>query len=323
MRGLHVRALHNTWGVALGFEVSLSPNRDAVQVGPGIAYDYTGREIVLSRTLVVELPLAPTGSTAAAWWFDLIIRYNTMEGFVSQRQSAGGCLEDGRHVLEERPAWRWSFAGEAANPSTVPGELGRDVRLGEDVPLARFRIMATGQISEPDLSVRRNAQPMVRPHIASALVPQGSLPIEGSLWSWSAYIDTSSGGFTTATPSYFVRLADHPLLSPTSGFVQRIPGLPQQRLQQASGPFIALRAPTRSGFTVEVRSAMSNVDGFQALSAATALQKGLTLPVALHWVGMEPVGGCPPPPRSLLMYWFGAIFPQHIVPHFAISRMHG
>ena len=37
MRELHVRTVHNTWGVALGFEIDVSKDRDAVLIGPGIA----------------------------------------------------------------------------------------------------------------------------------------------------------------------------------------------------------------------------------------------------------------------------------------------
>src|SRR5262245_25900013 len=56
LRWMHNTALHNAWGVALGYEFTLSgvgPNTwdsgETLTAHPGIAYDYFGRELILAQ----------------------------------------------------------------------------------------------------------------------------------------------------------------------------------------------------------------------------------------------------------------------------------
>ena len=204
---------------------------------------------------------------------------------------------------EEHPVWRWYYAGEAANPFAPPVEVADTIRLGEEIPLARFRLLANGPVSEPDLTLRRNAQGLVRPHIASGRLEQGSMGISGSFWRWTATIDTA-GGFNTATPSYFVCLADHPL-SPTAGFGALLNADQRQSLlQRALGPFVSVQNPTWTSLTLDVRMALPNMPEFQQAPSATMRSIGLTLPVAVNWLGLEPVGGCPPTPLPLALYLY-------------------
>lgn len=109
MRGLHVRALHNTWGVALGLAVTVQ-NNNVVKVSPGIAYDCRGRELFSARDLLIGPPPRPLGSQVNAWLFDLVIRYDES----GERGRADSVLcTDGVNPGEERPLWRWRFAGDA------------------------------------------------------------------------------------------------------------------------------------------------------------------------------------------------------------------
>jgi hypothetical protein len=55
-RALHVRAVHDTWGVALGFALEPEDSERAVAVGPGFGYDCRGREIASAERLLVPLP---------------------------------------------------------------------------------------------------------------------------------------------------------------------------------------------------------------------------------------------------------------------------
>jgi hypothetical protein len=57
---LHVRALHRTWGVALGYAVAASADGRAVLIGPGLAYDPCGTPLVLARPERVPLPAGVT-----------------------------------------------------------------------------------------------------------------------------------------------------------------------------------------------------------------------------------------------------------------------
>ena len=64
-RAEHVRFVHDTWGVALGYAVGVVGR--TVVVGPGVAYDCKGRPIVLSTTLLLTVPrdaIGPASSTS-------------------------------------------------------------------------------------------------------------------------------------------------------------------------------------------------------------------------------------------------------------------
>jgi hypothetical protein len=50
---LHVRAVHNTWGIAEGLEAKLVPDGTAVEVSPGVGYDTDGSPIELTTTVTV------------------------------------------------------------------------------------------------------------------------------------------------------------------------------------------------------------------------------------------------------------------------------
>jgi len=56
LHAIHVRAVHRTWGVALGFSVAASADHRAVLVGPGLAYDPCGRALVLAQPARAPLP---------------------------------------------------------------------------------------------------------------------------------------------------------------------------------------------------------------------------------------------------------------------------
>ena len=42
-QGLHVRGLHDTWGVATGLRLTFTPSRRSLVVGPGAAFIATDR----------------------------------------------------------------------------------------------------------------------------------------------------------------------------------------------------------------------------------------------------------------------------------------
>jgi hypothetical protein len=312
MRGMHIRALHNTWGVALGFEVRINDDGDALLVGPGIAYDCRGREVVSGRSLAIEPPAPPPGSPVDTWWYDLLIRHHDLQALLAGRNPAESCPGTGIRPTEERPAWRWSFAGRADEPapSTAPGPAA-DVRLGEEIPLARARVTAERRVAALDFSQRRNAQGLVRPHITGEQVLALARPLAASILCWTTQIDTTAGGFSQ-TPFYQVRLAEYPPLAQLLGQSDE-----PLWLRAVLGPFLSVHAPTRRGFTLEVRFAVSGDfghwpwphivgDGPEAMSTTAMVVVTPTLPLQVHWLGIEPVGGCPPLLRLMnLFHWSG------------------
>ncbi len=53
---VHLRLVHRTWGVALGFELEALGDEPAVAIGPGLGCDCRGSEIVSPSRVVVPLP---------------------------------------------------------------------------------------------------------------------------------------------------------------------------------------------------------------------------------------------------------------------------
>jgi hypothetical protein len=266
---LHVCSVHGTWGVALGFDVHRSADRKAVILGPGIAYDRHGRTIISRQ----KLPLrAPAFTSIVPMAVDLTIAYDMALG-----------------AAEEQPRWRWVTAGGAVGDGPP---LSPEIRLGIEVPVVRAHIDAGG-VSALDFSRRRQAHGLVRPHIFGGRLPQDSVEVSGSPWHWRVRIDTSGAGFSTPHPFYFASLDAHPLL-PGSGLIERLGTDPTPFLRHVRGPFLAVQQPRTRDFQLEVRLAVISPFLFRLLSGAADLRQPLRLPVAVHWVGLEPVGGCPP-----------------------------
>ena len=174
---LHVRGLHDTWGVATGLALALTSNRRAVRVTPGAAFDCRGRVLALDE--IVELPitiamvpglLAPT--------FDIVL---------------------GTHGVRWEPT-----GGQGSDPGYGPG-----VSFGVDVPLGRFVRSPWGTLSGPDVGHRRVAHPATTPRIGSGVTPAGSLTWSPGSWSVRTVIDVSPTGFTT-TPRYVGWLSHAP-----------------------------------------------------------------------------------------------------------------
>ncbi len=311
MRRFHVGSVHDVWGVALGFQVGLSSDERSAVVGPGLAYDRLGREILAPRGVVLDPP--SVGSSTAGWWIDLVVRRATLDELLAGRDPFGGCLgpPGSPSATEERPVWRWALSGPVSTDQDASAPpFGPAVRLGVDVPLARFLLRTDGTLGAPDLSVRRNAQGIVRPHIAGGRVPQGALVLSGSPFAWSVSISTASGGFT-GSPAYLVSLADHPF-GESSGFALLAGNGSWSQMSHdiqrgLGGPFVSVRDPWSGGFRLEVRSAIPPQGGgpvlvghvpaglgVLALAMAARFEFSWRLPVPVDWVGVEWVGGCQP-----------------------------
>lgn len=318
MRELHVRGVHKTWGIALGFEVRLDVGQRVVQVGSGLAYDVQGREIVSARSVFLRMPdlplnLPPAQAADPQWCFDLLIRHQSLTELIGDRDLTSSCLSP-TNPLEDQPIWRWSFAGEAVSNQSPPS-LADDVRKGEEIPLARVQVSSKG-VSGPDLFLRRQTQGLVRPYIASGSVAQGSMAIQGALLNWTVTVYTS--GFTGSQGAsngvfYFANLMDHPL-SPTSGFTKSLKAALSDAeftdLQKTClGPFVSIEAPNAYAFTLRVRMARATTpENLQNQTKLLLPPSGGMLPVPVNWMGVELVEGCPPPPLSFELFPFFTSF---------------
>ena len=298
LHGMHLRGLHDTWGVALGFELSVNTDRDMVLIGPGVAYDCHGRAIISSRVVQAEMPPLPksaSGNRDQSWVLDLVIAYGDDPPPLAQFS----CPGDGPSPTEEIPAWRWVFAGTVAEATP---ELAEEVRLGEEVPLARFVIRKESGFSDPDFSHRRSAQGLVRPHVGGGQ-HKGSFQFSQSQLAFTIPVDTSAAGFTTI-PHYFATLEAHPFLR---GIDENDPEQ-VQILRYIQGPFLSIRNPLTTSFDLDVRFAFTpgtDVEikrlqgalpsGNAFLSLASSESAPAPVPVTVNWHGVEDVGGCMQP----------------------------
>jgi hypothetical protein len=220
MRALHIRAVHRTWGVVLGFAVGLEGSPPGLRLEPGFAYDCHGREIPSTRVLRLLLPQPADPNTAA--WFDLLLRYS------------------GRR----RPAFRWSHAGPDTPSSSEP-PLAPDVRLGEEIPLCRVRV-ESGSAPGLSLSRRRTARALGRLLIAGGRVSASRLPEKARRDAAVLTVNTSSGRFFE-TPLYFAALVAEAAAQAAS--------LDQAFAQAGKlpGPLLSVRNPRRAEFVLEIR----------------------------------------------------------------------
>lgn len=281
LRGLHVVGLHDTWGIALGYAVQPGPaESNTVLVGPGLAYDCRGREIVLTQTRAVAGPHVGTQVPQGAVYV-LVIAYGADLGQRQAGQEWVPC-DDGA-AGREQPAFAWRRANT--------------VRLGLEVPLLAVQIAGGAIVAGSlDQSVRRHAQPLARPHIGAGITPreQRWVPWRDEqrelLLGLQTWVDTREAGFV-GTPYYIAGLYMPPAL--IEGIATRL----------AFYLFTSLADAGPGGFWFRLLFALPNDDRFSAFRlnnerlgmftlAAAATPQPPTLQVS--WLGVEPVEGCAP-----------------------------
>ncbi len=281
LRGAHVVALHNTWGIALGFEVKVGPN-DFVMIGPGLAYDAYGREIVLTQSRAVPGPQALSPGPDADGDYELVVTYDAELGERTAGQEFVPYADNARPGREQ-PMFNWRRAGET--------------RLGFEVPLIGVHLVK-GALNEQSLDyhVRRYAQPLARPHIASGVTPreqpwQSWNQADSSL-GFQTKVDTSNAGFV-GTPYYVatLRLKLDDIIREDPSFLATFPGF----------FFTSVNEQTPTKFNFQVGVALHFGAGVTDRNAYVVRLQTLLYVCRVSWFGIEAVGGCPPPPRFELI----------------------
>ncbi len=274
LRGLHVVALHDTWGIAQGLAV-LRLSGDLILVGQGVAYDYKGRTILLSHDRLVPGPLATFPGSAPGDAYDLVVGYATE---LRRRDNVPGpapCPEPADPPGREQPAFGWRRPGE--------------MRLGLEVPVARADVDPSTAL---DTTVRRYARPQTRPHVAAGITPPDQ--------PWRSWTDVAARqrlGFQTR-----VRTPDAGFLRTPHFFATLQVDKPADLAGGGRASFLDLVVlsrfvlqPTPTGFLFRV--AIYGTDpGFRLNPALpfTPLKRNWTYtsPLRISWVGVEPSGGC-------------------------------
>ena len=271
-RRLHVRMLHQTWGIALGFQANLDASGTAVVVSPGYAVDIEGRELLLSPAVRIALP--GDGD------FVLAATYDASSACAPVLPAVEFC--PGLPPRRERAVIGWvAMTG---------------LKMGEHVPLARV-VMANGApVGGLNLNVRRMARRMIRPHLGAGITETGAtnwvdqaVNKKPDIW-LQADVDTSEAGFLK-TPRYQACLCrqgpphKHPRkgsLDETAALFGKLPALNMDGLG-------VITNATSKKFTYRVPRAAALPWGAD-LTAGEAEKAGWVI----AWVGVETVAGCQP-----------------------------
>jgi hypothetical protein len=257
LRRMHTRFLHDTWGIALGFSLYGQVSDDFVHVGPGYALDSSDREILLAEDLVLPVPQTTTATDLM-----LVISYQPDSVYRNLPDVAVLCAGTVLDPREERPVFAWR------TPDTL--------NLGLDVPLAHLRVNKGVLVLPPDLSVRRYARKLVRPHIATGTVTAIGREIFDGL-----AVNTSDAGFA-GNPEYFARL-DFAL----GGLVD-----------------VAAQFAANSAY-IESSSAKQFV--YVAPELIKFAPGLLPVPLTITWVGVEPATGCEPVSNPYVAYTYSGL----------------
>lgn len=255
LRQLHVRHLHETWGIATGFDVQAA-RPSAVAVGPGYALDHFARDLVLSASIVIPVPMV-AGPEA----FVLVATFLQDCAFPTSVAGAAVCLNAPLHPRRERPAFAWRTIAE--------------LELGAMVPVCHVVVENNAIKGAVQTRVRRYARRLVRPHVATGVTdPDRSLWHEW--WQRDIYngyyqrVDTTDGGFT-GTPQYFAQLV---VVKPSDHTETEV----REGISQAYGH---IRETARDSFV------------FQAV-VPEKFRMDLWERWAISWIGVQPMKGCPP-----------------------------
>ena len=182
MLELHVRTVHDTWGIAFGLTTTLSKDSRSVIVQPGLAYTCTGASVFLITATTIAAPPPSVAGTV----FDLVL---VKARPLSNCEAPAVDCDYIRIPL--RATLTWSAVGDVPDDGVI---LGRFTRAG------------TGTLSGPNTSQRRTVRGLRRPHVASGVTRSGALTWNDGTADLVARVDTSAGGFTI-TPVYLASIA--------------------------------------------------------------------------------------------------------------------
>lgn len=208
-RWWHNRALHNAYGIHLDpptaqvstakppYFTELTPDRTAVTVTAGLAYDSFGRELILESDQIVPLPpLLENGKE-----FLLLARYRTEPPNRQMESVSGVCYTNSGPLRPEFVEFVWKHRDQCSSS------------IADGVSLAVLTV-TDGQ-KNLTLVPQPSARPLARPQLGSGSTVPGNTAWE--IWTSGlegtedlplgvqTTIDTSAAGFTDA-PCYFAWL---------------------------------------------------------------------------------------------------------------------
>lgn len=180
----HVRAVHDTHGVALGLTAVPAADRRSVLVTPGYAITCIGAPVWISTALAIAAPSGAPGTL-----FDLVLH-------APVPRVGDACSRATTCDLRVAPngatlAWHVASPAKPAPACTRP-----DPRTS--VLVASFTLHGGGTLDGPQYARRRGARVLERPHVASAVLPAGAVTWTTHNDHLVATIDMAAAGFSRA-----------------------------------------------------------------------------------------------------------------------------
>ena len=293
-RWWHNRAVHNAYGVAEGLKSlpnSALSEVTGIIVSPGVAYDISGRELILERQQYVALPVNLPSDQVVTW--SLLMRYKPPERRMRPDEIGEVCFSFPGSVVAGTAEFVWK-AGDRIDPAE-----------GVSIVAVRF---SKGRLLGRDPSFIRPApMPVARPLLAAGATVPGSTP-----WTpWTvvfaqsqgessgpatmgvqAWIDTSAAGFTQI-PCYFAQL-EGALWNPQAG--QFVPALFQSIADESiTGFMFRIWLPVRQDYIAELAPEERVLEPY--LFGVLAQQQKLYV----SWIGCQkraPIDSCCAPQNS-------------------------
>jgi hypothetical protein len=271
LRWWHTRALHNTWGIVEGLNVSgVEPGKMAA-LSAGVALDIFGRELVLEAPLRVQIP-----ETADEYL--LVLTYDRT--VTECDPSSDLCIDPFVAASGVRLVWM----------------LRRAFTPAHGVPLA---ILNEDDTCPPPFA-RHYVRPLARPKVGHGaltvssreFVPWRIKPNKELMQiGWQFPIDTSAAGFSR-TPYYFVEIAiPVPDASPAAMLA-----VGRYHLTEAERDQFAIRY-FFSSFERD-KPERRLFDGLSSLSkqrfvihrglSDRATNRDVDIPIRISWIGIEP-----------------------------------
>lgn len=276
LRRLHTCYQHDTWGIALGLDVVKTGDEDTdILLKPGFAVDNLGQDILLVETIQLTVPLV-----AGPESYVLTLSYQDDTAFRDRIEFKDVCLGTGLNPRLERPVLKWR------RPD--------DVRFGPHVPVVQV-VIENGVIQgELDKRVRRNARPLVRPHMGSGKTERGRsgwrrwTDANGVRLGLELAVDTSGAGFTKV-PLYFATV-HRDVAVETGNFAG---GNIQKNDQFLDGQRFVSDV-RQDGFTYRILHTTGDIPNADVAEGREWF---------LSWYGLEPVTGCEPESFPFFAYF--------------------
>lgn len=172
MRWLHNQSLHQA-GVASGYAVSGDKDAREATIQSGYAIDASGREIVLTQPITLQVPPVANDGRGNPAYYDLTVAYPADDDLEETETRDGVCVSRGAVRLREKPVFCWvELVSTGAGTPGLGGDLQprtdklrNELETGARIRLARAEVLNC-KLNQPlSVAQRRTAKPSTQPYL--------------------------------------------------------------------------------------------------------------------------------------------------------------